>query len=73
MARLIPEVIAEGDVAHGFFPAPLNFKIFVQMQITAGGLALGIAKKGDNDLVTYFYPDCEATLTNIQLPRHERM
>ena len=50
VARLVPEVIGEGDVAHGVFPAAHDLKIFVEMQETARRVSLSIAEHGDDDL-----------------------
>ncbi len=50
VAGLVPEIVAERDVAHRVFPAADDLEILVEMQIAARRLALGIAQEGNDDL-----------------------
>ena len=50
MARLIPEIVAERDIAHGVFPPTDNFEILVHVQIAAGRLPSSVAQKRNYDL-----------------------
>ena len=47
---VVPEVVTERDVAHGFFPAADNLEVLVQVQIPARRLALGVTEEGNDDL-----------------------
>ena len=49
MARLIPKIISKLDIPHGVFPPPNDFKILVQMEVTAWRFAFRIAQHGNND------------------------
>ena len=50
VARLVPEVIAEGDVAHGVFPPPDDLEVLVEVEITPRRLALRITQERNDDL-----------------------
>ena len=50
VSRLIPEIIAELDIAHGVFPAADDLELLVELQIAAGGIALSVAKHGNDDV-----------------------
>ncbi len=50
VARLIPEVVAERDVAHRVLPAPHDLEVFVDVEVTAGSFAPCVTEEGDDDL-----------------------
>ena len=50
VARLVPEIVAERDVAHRGLPAPDDVEVPIKVQIAARGLALGVAEHRYDDL-----------------------
>ena len=50
VARLVPKVVAVGDVAHRVLPPSNDLEVFVDVEVTAGCFALGVAEERDDDL-----------------------
>src|SRR4029078_9616813 len=49
VSRLVPEIITKLDTAHGVFPTADNLELLAELQIAAGGIALGVTKHGNDD------------------------
>ena len=50
MARLVPQIVVEFHAAEVVLPAPDDFEVLVEMEETAGRVALGITEHRNNDI-----------------------